>query len=82
MKLADLNVNRIGYGAMRVIEDRDIWGPRKDKANEVAFNRAVVQVAGVARMLIDTLETSAEPRNREVEAARARARSAERFKAT
>jgi len=55
---------------------------RPSKANEVAFNRAVVQVAGVARMLIDTLETSAEPRDREVEAARAKARSAERFKAT
>lgn len=33
MKLGDLNVNRIGYGAMRVIEDPDIWGPPKDKAN-------------------------------------------------
>ena len=52
------------------------------RANEVAFNRAVVQVAATARMLIDALETSAEPRNREVEAARAKARSAERFKAT
>ena len=30
MKLGDLNVNRIGYGAMRVIEDPDIWGPPKD----------------------------------------------------
>ncbi|HWI35480.1 MAG TPA: DUF2277 domain-containing protein [Burkholderiales bacterium] len=52
------------------------------RGNEVAFNRAVVQVAATARMLIDTLETSAEPRNREVEAARAKARSADRFKAT
>src|SRR3954463_9001071 len=33
MKLGDLNVNRIGYGAMRVIEDPDIWGPPKDRAN-------------------------------------------------
>jgi pyridoxine 4-dehydrogenase len=33
MKIADLQVNRIGYGAMRVIEDPDIWGPPKDKAN-------------------------------------------------
>jgi pyridoxine 4-dehydrogenase len=33
MKLGDLNVNRIGYGAMRVIEDPNIWGPVKDKAN-------------------------------------------------
>ena len=49
------------------------------KQNEVAFNRAVVQIAGIARSLLDTLETSAEPRDREVEAARARARAAERF---
>jgi hypothetical protein len=62
---------------------RKLSGHNKpSKANEVAFNRAVVQVAAVARMLIDTLETTAEPRDREIEAARARARAAERFKAT
>src|SRR5882762_11276386 len=33
MKIGDLSVNRIGYGAMRVIENPDIWGPPKDKAN-------------------------------------------------
>ncbi|HUQ75615.1 MAG TPA: aldo/keto reductase [Burkholderiales bacterium] len=33
MKLGDLNVNRIGFGAMRVIEDPDIWGPPQDRAN-------------------------------------------------
>jgi aryl-alcohol dehydrogenase-like predicted oxidoreductase len=33
MKIGELSVNRIGYGAMRVIEDPDIWGPPKDKAN-------------------------------------------------
>jgi aryl-alcohol dehydrogenase-like predicted oxidoreductase len=33
MKIGDLNVNRIGYGAMRVIENPDIWGPPRDKAN-------------------------------------------------
>lgn len=55
---------------------------KPSRANEIAFNRAVVQVAAVARILIDTLETDAEPRDREVEAARAKARSAERFKAT
>jgi hypothetical protein len=55
---------------------------KPSRANEVAFNRAVVQVAGVARVLIDTLETNAEPRDREVEAQRARARAAERFKAS
>ena len=55
---------------------------KPSKANEVAFNRAVVQVGAVARMLIDTLETTADPRDRAVEAARAKERSAERFKAS
>ena len=49
------------------------------KANEAAFDRAVADVAAVARTLIDSLVTTAEPRDREVEAARAKARSAERF---
>ena len=55
---------------------------KPSKANEVAFNRAVVQVAATARMLIDTLETNAEPRDREVEARRAKERSAQRFRAS
>jgi hypothetical protein len=49
------------------------------KANEAAFDRAVQDVADAARALIDSLVTTAEPRDREVEAARARARSAARF---
>ncbi|HEY1910990.1 MAG TPA: DUF2277 domain-containing protein [Vicinamibacterales bacterium] len=49
------------------------------KANEVAFNRAIDEVADVARRLIDSLSTAAAPRNREEVAAIARARSAERF---
>ena len=49
------------------------------KANEEAFERAVQEVAESARVLIASLVTSAEPRNREVEAAKARARSAARF---
>ena len=49
------------------------------KANEIPFNRAVVQVAAIARTLLDTMETTAEPRDRDVEAARAKARAAERF---
>jgi hypothetical protein len=49
------------------------------KANEAAFERAVAEVAASARTLIDSLVTTAEPRDREVEAAKARARSAERF---
>jgi hypothetical protein len=49
------------------------------KANEAAFQRAVEAVAASARELIGSLVTHAEPRNREVEAARARERSAARF---
>lgn len=51
------------------------------KANEAAFEQAVEEVAATARKLIASMVTSAEPRNREVEAAKARARSAERFAA-
>jgi len=49
------------------------------RANEAAFERAVEEVAASARGLIRSLVTTAEPRNREVEVAKARARSAERF---
>jgi hypothetical protein len=49
------------------------------RANEAAFEKAVEEVAASARALISSLVTSAEPRSREVEAAKARARSALRF---
>lgn len=49
------------------------------KANEAAFDRAVEDVAAAARGLIHSLVTTADPRDREVEAARARARAAARF---
>jgi hypothetical protein len=49
------------------------------KANEAAFNRAVEEVAGVVRGLLGALVTTAPPRDREVERARARARAAKRF---
>jgi hypothetical protein len=49
------------------------------KANQAAFDCAVEQVAASARELITSLVTSAEPRNREIEAAKTKARSAERF---
>ena len=49
------------------------------KANEAAFERAVEEVAASARVLIRSLVTTAEPRNRDVEAAKARVRAAERF---
>ena len=55
---------------------------RPSKANEAAFDRAVDKVARAARELIDTLVTNAPPRDREVEALKARARSAERFRST
>ena len=49
------------------------------KANETAFDRAVEQVAASARELIQGLVTSAEPRDRAVEAQKARERSLQRF---
>ncbi|HMA18534.1 MAG TPA: DUF2277 domain-containing protein [Thermoanaerobaculia bacterium] len=52
---------------------------RPSKANEAAFDRAVDEVAEAARKLLDSLVTKAPPRDREVEASRARARSAARF---
>jgi hypothetical protein len=47
---------------------------RPSKANQPAFDRAVLAVSRVTRELVDALETKAPPRDREVEAARARAR--------
>lgn len=59
---------------------RKISGYQKPShSNEAAFNLAVEQVAAAAHRMLDSLQTSAEPRDREVEAARARARAAERF---
>ena len=52
---------------------------KPSKANEVAFNRAVDQVAQAAQELLDSLVTNAPPRDRDVEAAKARARTVERF---
>ena len=49
------------------------------KANQAAFDRAVAEVAAAARTLIESLVTTADPRDREVEAARARAKSLARF---
>ena len=53
---------------------------RPSKANELAFARAVEEVAQSARSLLESLVTTAPPRDREVEAAKARARTAERFR--
>jgi hypothetical protein len=49
------------------------------KANEDAFNAAVDDVAEVARRLVDSLVTNATPRDREVEAAKAKLRAAQRY---
>ena len=52
---------------------------RPSQANEKAFDRAVDEVARVARRLLDALVTTAPPKDRETEAAKARLRAAERF---
>jgi hypothetical protein len=52
---------------------------RPSRVNEEAFNRAVDEVTAAARRLIESLQTSAAPRNREVEARKARERSLKRF---
>ena len=52
---------------------------RPSQANQPAFDRAVEDVARTARELLDSLTTSAPPKDREVEAAKARERAAQRF---
>jgi hypothetical protein len=52
---------------------------KPSKANEVIFNRAVEQVTEVAKELLQSLVTNAPPRDREVEASKARARATERY---
>lgn len=54
---------------------------KPSKANEAAFNNAIEQVAKAAHELLDSLVTNAPPRDREVEAAKARERTRERFHA-
>ena len=59
---------------------RKVSGSTKpSQANEQAFARAVEEVASATHRLLDSLVTSATPRDREREAARARARAAQRF---
>jgi hypothetical protein len=52
---------------------------KPSKANEEAFDRAVEDVAAAARRLVDSLVTTAQPRDRDIEAAKAKARAAERY---
>ena len=59
---------------------RKVSGSTKPShANEAAFNAAVREVSAVARRLVDSLTTTAPPRNREVEARKAKERAAKRF---
>ena len=61
---------------------RKVSGTTKpSKVNEEAFNRAVDRIAHVTEHLLDELVTNAPPKNREVEAAKAKARSAQRYAA-
>jgi hypothetical protein len=59
---------------------RKITGFNKpSKANEAAFQAAIEEVAGISARLLRSLETTAPPKNREEEAAKAKARAQERF---
>ncbi|HZQ22750.1 MAG TPA: DUF2277 domain-containing protein [Terriglobales bacterium] len=59
---------------------RKISGFNKpSKANEQAFSSAVEEITGICSRLLQSLETTAPPKNREEEAAKAKARAAERF---
>ena len=59
---------------------RKISGLNKpSKANEISFLAAVDEIAAISTRLLYSLETAAPPKNREVEAAKAKARAAERF---
>lgn len=60
---------------------RKVSGTRKPSAaNQERFERAVAEIAAATRRLVDTLETSAPPKNREEEAHKARERSAHRYR--
>jgi hypothetical protein len=70
----------LGASALQYV--RKISGFTKPShANEEAFYRAVDAVAAISAELLSELETNAPPKNREVEAAKARARSAQRYAA-
>jgi hypothetical protein len=59
---------------------RKVTGFRQpSQANQEAFDRAVREVSGITRQLIDDLKTTATPRNREVEAAKAKSRAKKRY---
>ncbi|HMG21521.1 MAG TPA: DUF2277 domain-containing protein [Kofleriaceae bacterium] len=61
---------------------RKVSGTRKpSEANLDPFERAIAEIAKATRRLVDSLETTAPPKNRDAEAAKARARSADRYRA-
>jgi len=73
-----VNEEEVRAAALQFV--RKISGFHKpSKANEAAFERAVEEVARASARLMQSLETSAPPRNREEEAAKAKARAVERF---
>ena len=53
---------------------------KPSKANEIAFFAAIDEISGVSRRLLHSLETTATPKNREEEAAKAKARFADRYR--
>ena len=55
------------------------WFNKPSQSNQATFDRAVEEVARAARRLLDGLKTTAPPKDREVEAAKARERAAQRF---
>jgi len=75
-----VNDEEIDAAALQYV--RKISGFSKPShANEAAFDRAVTDVADASRRLLESLVTTAPPKDREVEAAKRRARAAERFAA-
>jgi hypothetical protein len=73
-----VNDDEVDAAALQYV--RKISGFNKpSKANEVAFYAAVDEIAAASSRLLASLETNAPPRNREVEATKARARAARRF---
>jgi hypothetical protein len=75
-----VNAEEVRAAALQYV--RKISGFNKpSKANEGAFEAAIDEVAAASRRLLEALATTAPPRDREVEAAKARARAAQRFAA-
>lgn len=73
-----VNADEIRAASLQFV--RKITGFNKpSKANEASFLAAIDEIAEVSARLLHSLETNAPPKNREEEAARARARAAERF---